>query len=54
MGSAGQVLVEESAEAQLMVVGRRARQAPIGTRIGSAAHAVLHHARCPVAVVPHA
>ncbi|MFD3786870.1 universal stress protein [Streptomyces cyaneofuscatus] len=54
MGSAGQVLVEESAEAQLMVVGRRARRAPIGTRIGSAAHAVLHHARCPVAVVPHA
>ncbi|MEW9510407.1 universal stress protein [Streptomyces bacillaris] len=54
MGSAGQVLVEETAEAQLMVVGRRARQAPIGTRIGSAAHAVLHHARCPVAVVPHA
>ncbi|MFD3414085.1 universal stress protein [Streptomyces cyaneofuscatus] len=54
MGSAGQVLVEESAGAQLMVVGRRARRAPIGTRIGSAAHAVLHHARCPVAVVPHA
>ncbi|MGA5471587.1 universal stress protein [Streptomyces arboris] len=54
MGSAGQVLVEESAEAQLMVVGRRARRAPVGTRIGSAAHAVLHHARCPVAVVPHA
>lgn len=54
MGSAGQVLVEESTEAQLMVVGRRARRAPVGTRIGSAAHAVLHHARCPVAVVPHA
>lgn len=53
MGSAGQVLVEASCEAQLMVVGRRARRAPVGSRIGSAAHAVLHHARCPVAIVPH-
>ncbi|MFI1154635.1 universal stress protein, partial [Streptomyces sp. NPDC020817] len=25
----------------------------VGTRIGSVAHAVLHHAACPVAVVPH-
>lgn len=53
-GSAGQVLVEASPQARLMVVGRRARRSPIGTRIGSAAHAVLLHARCPVAVVPHA
>ncbi|NEB41929.1 universal stress protein [Streptomyces sp. SID14515] len=54
LGSAGQVLVEASPQARLMVVGRRARRSPIGARIGSAAHAVLHHARCPVAVVPHA
>ncbi|MDJ1642731.1 universal stress protein [Streptomyces pakalii] len=53
LGSAGQVLIEASAQARLMVVGRRARRSPIGPRIGSAAHAVLHHARCPVAVVPH-
>ncbi|WP_432250368.1 universal stress protein [Streptomyces sanyensis] len=53
IGSAGQVLLDQAASAQLLVVGRRARRAPIGTRIGSAAHAVLHHARCPVAVVPH-
>lgn len=53
IGSAGQVLLEQSASAGLMVVGRRARRGPVGTRIGSAAHAVLHHARCPVAVVPH-
>ncbi|WP_159058188.1 universal stress protein, partial [Streptomyces europaeiscabiei] len=25
----------------------------VGARIGSVAHGVLHHARCPVAVVPH-
>ncbi|MDQ0758097.1 universal stress protein [Streptomyces canus] len=54
MGSAGQVLLSVTARAQLMVVGRRARRTAVGTRIGSVAHGVLHHADCPVAVVPHA
>ncbi|MEU2157971.1 universal stress protein [Streptomyces sp. NPDC019396] len=54
IGSAGQVLLSAAAKAQLLVVGRRARRAPVGPRIGSAAHAVLHHSTCPVAVVPHA
>ncbi|AOW85539.1 universal stress protein [Streptomyces olivaceus] len=53
MGSAGQVLLSVAANAQLMVVGRRARRTAVGTRIGSVAHGVLHHAACPVAVVPH-
>ncbi|GAA3132738.1 universal stress protein [Streptomyces rameus] len=53
MGSAGQVLLSLSARAQLMVVGRRARRTAVGARIGSVAHGVLHHADCPVAVVPH-
>ncbi|MET8488739.1 universal stress protein [Streptomyces tendae] len=53
MGSAGQVLLSVSANAQLMVVGRRARRTAVGARIGSVAHGVLHHAECPVAVVPH-
>ncbi|MFE9255303.1 universal stress protein [Streptomyces sp. NPDC006879] len=53
IGSAGQVLLSAAAGADLLVVGRRARRSPIGTRVGSAAHAVLHHALCPVAVVPH-
>ncbi|WP_037666010.1 universal stress protein [Streptomyces lividans] len=53
MGSAGQVLLTVSADAQLMVVGRRARRTAVGARIGSVAHGVLHHAECPVAVVPH-
>ena len=53
MGSAGQVLLSVAADAQLMVVGRRARRTAVGTRIGSVAHGVLHHADCPVAVVPH-
>ncbi|MFI0541634.1 nucleotide-binding universal stress UspA family protein [Streptomyces canus] len=53
MGSAGQVLLSVAARAQLMVVGRRARRTAVGNRIGSVAHGVLHHADCPVAVVPH-
>ncbi|MFC4493739.1 universal stress protein [Streptomyces ovatisporus] len=53
MGSPGQVLLEAAEGGQMLVVGRRTRRAPIGTRIGSVAHACLHHAHCPVAVVPH-
>ncbi len=54
MGSAGQVLLSVAGGAQLVVVGRRARRTAVGARIGSVAHGVLHHADCPVAVVPHA
>ncbi|MEV0185036.1 universal stress protein [Streptomyces sp. NPDC050625] len=53
MGSAGQVLLSVAGQAQLMVVGRRAHLTAVGARIGSVAHGVLHHADCPVAVVPH-
>ncbi|MDH6697903.1 universal stress protein [Streptomyces griseoviridis] len=53
LGSAGQVLLSVAARAQLMVVGRRARRTAVGARVGSVAHGVLHHAECPVAVVPH-
>lgn len=53
MGSAGQVLLEAAGRAQLVVVGRRAHRTAVGARIGSVAHGVLHHAECPVAVVPH-
>ncbi|MET9904414.1 universal stress protein [Streptomyces sp. NPDC006446] len=53
MGSAGQVLLSLSGQAQLMIVGRRAERSAVGVRIGSVAHAVIHHAPCPVVVVPH-
>ncbi|MEV0980126.1 universal stress protein [Streptomyces sp. NPDC049915] len=54
IGSAGQVLLSVAADhAQLLVVGRRAHRTAVGARIGSVAHGVLHHAGCPVAVVPH-
>ncbi|MCQ9180008.1 universal stress protein [Streptomyces sp. IBSBF 2953] len=53
MGSAGQVLLSVAGRAQLTVVGRRAHRTAVGARIGSVAYGVLHHADCPVAVVPH-
>ncbi|MER6736218.1 universal stress protein [Streptomyces puniciscabiei] len=53
IGKAGSHLVEASRDASLVVIGRRRRRTPIGTVIGPVAHAVLHHATAPVAVVPH-
>ncbi|QDY75367.1 universal stress protein [Streptomyces qinzhouensis] len=53
VGKTADVLVEAANGAALLVVGRRMRRAPFGGRIGSVAHAVLHHSTAPVAVVPH-
>lgn len=53
MGSAPQHLVQAAPGAGLLVVGRWMRRPAAGTRIGPVAHTVLHHAACPVAVVPH-
>jgi nucleotide-binding universal stress UspA family protein len=52
-GKAADHLVDASAEASLVVVGRRIRRSPLGAHIGPVTHAVLHHATAPVAVVPH-
>ncbi|MEU4269282.1 universal stress protein [Streptomyces sp. NPDC026092] len=45
-------LVEGSRSADLVVVGRHRRHRVATLLMGSVAHAVLHHAHCPVAVVP--
>ncbi|AJF68764.1 universal stress protein [Streptomyces vietnamensis] len=53
-GDAAGRLVEGSQDAGLVVVGRHHRHHLGSLLIGSVAHAVLHHAHCPVAVVPPA
>lgn len=46
------VLVAQSLEHSLLVVGTRTKHALAGTLLGSVSLAVLHHAICPVALVP--
>ncbi|MFB7462319.1 universal stress protein [Streptomyces sp. NPDC056224] len=52
-GPAGPQLVQAAAGADLVVVGRHLRRSPLGAHIGPVAHAVLHHAAAPVAVIAH-
>ncbi|KPI18734.1 UspA domain-containing protein [Actinobacteria bacterium OK074] len=52
MGSAAQVMLAAAARAQLAVVGRRSSRLAVGGRVGSVAHALVHHVPCPVAVIP--
>ncbi|MFE9021115.1 universal stress protein [Streptomyces sp. NPDC007808] len=51
-GPARQALLEAASEADLLVVGARRRQGHLGLQLGLINHAVLHHAPCPIAVVP--
>ncbi|MEU0842593.1 universal stress protein [Streptomyces sp. NPDC005962] len=51
-GPARKALLDASDHADLLVVGARRRQGHFGMQLGLVNHAVLHHARCPVAVVP--
>ncbi|MFC5173245.1 universal stress protein [Streptomyces mutomycini] len=53
LGSAGEQLTAAAEGAELVVVGRRVRHAPLGQHIGHVAHAVMHHASPPVAVVAY-
>ncbi|MFF4393878.1 universal stress protein [Streptomyces sp. NPDC001552] len=53
VGHAATELIRMGAEAGLIVVGRRIRRSSIGAHIGPVTHAVLHHAKAPVAVIAH-
>ncbi|MFE1875806.1 universal stress protein [Streptomyces sp. NPDC059496] len=53
VGHAATELIGMGAEAGLIVVGRRIRRSSIGAHIGPVTHAVLHHAKAPVAVIAH-
>lgn len=51
-GSARGILLNLSADADLLVIGARRRHGHFGLQLGRVGHAALHHAGCPVAVVP--
>jgi len=51
-GRARSVPARAASGADLLVIGRRTPGRPVGPRTGPVAHAVIHHAGCPVAVVP--
>ncbi|WP_405020156.1 universal stress protein [Kitasatospora sp. NBC_00070] len=51
-GPTAATLVEASKGAALLVVARHRPAPHLGLRLGTAVHAVLHHAHCPVAVIP--
>ncbi|WP_406264274.1 universal stress protein [Streptomyces sp. NBC_00191] len=53
-GSPVPILLRAASGAGLLVVGRQMRERPgSGPQTGPVTQAAIHHARCPVAVVPH-
>ncbi|MCX4903802.1 universal stress protein [Streptomyces sp. NBC_00878] len=53
LNSPARAVVGAAEGADLLVVGRRKHHPNLGPRLGPVAQAAVHHARCPVAVVPH-
>jgi nucleotide-binding universal stress UspA family protein len=52
MASPAQALITASKHASVVVVGRRGHGGFVGLLMGSVSSAVVHHAHCPVVVVP--
>ncbi|WP_031510790.1 universal stress protein [Streptomyces megasporus] len=53
IGRPARRLLDVSAAADLVVVGRRVRRSPLGFHVGPVTHALMHHSPVPVAVVPY-
>ena len=51
-GHPATALLDAASDATLLVVGARGTSGLAGTIIGYVAHAAIHHAKCPVLVVP--
>ncbi|MEU5613876.1 universal stress protein [Streptomyces sparsogenes] len=51
--SPAQAVVRAAAGSGLLVIGRRRHRAALAPRLGPVVQAAVHHATCPVAVVPH-
>ena len=51
-GPAHKVLLDASADSDLVVVGALRQHGHFGPQLGRVAHALLHRSECPVAVVP--
>ncbi|WP_037673251.1 universal stress protein [Streptomyces griseus] len=53
LDSPARAVVHDTETAGLLVVGRRRHRGALAPRLGPVAHAAVHHAACPIAVVPH-
>ncbi|GAA2312369.1 universal stress protein [Streptomyces violaceusniger] len=51
--SPARAVVQAAADSDLLMVGRRKHPPALGLRLGPVVQAAVHHADCPVAVVPH-
>ncbi|MFI9025223.1 universal stress protein [Streptomyces sp. NPDC053560] len=50
--SPAQALVESSRDADVVILAAHRRPRPFGLQLGPVTHAALHHAHCPVVLVP--